>query len=165
VTLADNQPFTTESITPVGYEVDNRAPDFALKDVNENEWKLSDFKGKIVMVNFWATTCGPCIEEMPYLQEIQASEDWSGDLKIFAVNYKETETDVRYFLQANTGYEFTVLLDSDGGVAEEYGFIPLETTIPRTFFIDAEGIIKEIKEEPFLNAGEIEDILETFQAQ
>jgi len=164
-TLADNQQFTTESIIPVGYEVDNRAPDFTLEDVYENGWTLSEFKGKIVIVNFWATWCDPCVEELPYFQEIQASEDWSGDLKILAINCAETAQAVRSFLLDHTEYEFTVLLDSDGVVVEKYGFIPDETPIPRTFFIDADGVIKEIKEESFLNAGEIEDILETIQTQ
>jgi peroxiredoxin len=161
-TLADNQQFTTESIVPVGYEVGDRAPDFTLKDINDVEWTLSEYKGKIVIVNFWATLCGPCLGELPYFQEIQASEDWSGNVWIFAINCEETAPEVRSFLQDHPEYQFTVLLDSDGVVVEEYGF----TEIPRTFFIDAEGIIKEIKEEgPFLNAGEIEDILESIQTE
>jgi peroxiredoxin len=167
-TLADNQPFTTKSVIPVGYEEGNLAPDFSLKDVNGRMWTLSDFKGKIVVVNFWATWCEPCVEELPYFQAISGSEDWSGDLQIFAITAIDTnqsERDVKNFLQDNAGYTFTVLLDPNGGVAEEYGFTD-ETYIPRTFFIDAEGVIKEIQEEqPFSNSGEIEDILRPIQTQ
>ncbi|MFC2049669.1 redoxin domain-containing protein [Chloroflexota bacterium] len=160
-TLEDNQPFTTESIIPVGYQVGNRAPDFTLQDINENEWKLSDFKGKIVMVNFWATWCEPCKEEMPFFQEIVVSEDWSEDLKIFAINYIEPEGAVRSLITGEE-YTFTVLLDSTGEVAEEYGYIPNDTAIPRTFFIDADGIIKEVKlGDSFDSIDEIEDILDT----
>jgi len=163
--LADNHPFTTKSIIPVGYEVDKLAPEFSLNDIYEKEWKLRDFRGKIVMVNFWATWCGPCINEMPHLQEI--AQGWSVDLKIFAItsiNNNQSERDVLSFVQANQGYTFTVLLDPEGEVATEYGFTD-NTSIPRTFFIDAEGIIKEIKVDAFSDAAEIEDILDTLQEQ
>jgi peroxiredoxin len=166
-TLADNQQFTTKSIIPVGYEVGDRAPDFSLQDINGDTWKLSDFRDKIVMVNFWATWCGPCKDELPLFQEIEASEDWSGDLKIFAINIGETTDTVRSFVTSE-GYTLTVLLDSDGKVAEEYGYIPndINTPIPRTFFIDADGIIKEVKlGDSFDSTDEIEDILDTIQAQ
>jgi peroxiredoxin len=163
-TIAENQTFTTKTVIPVGYEEGDRAPDFTLEDINGNEWTLSDFRGKIVMVNFWATWCGPCTEELPFFQEIEASEDWAEDLKILAVNYKEPKGTVRSFLENNSQYEFTFLLDPDGEVAEKYGFTA-QTSIPRTFFIDAEGIIQEIKVDSFGSVTEIEDILDTLQTQ
>ncbi|MCJ7655449.1 MAG: redoxin domain-containing protein [Dehalococcoidia bacterium] len=164
---AENQKFTTESIIPVGYEVKDRAPDFTLEGLglNEGEVELSDFLGKIVMVNFWATTCVPCAEELPYFQEIQVSEDWSEDLKILAINYKQPKNHVLDWINnQEEDYTFTVLLDPDGEVAEKYGFTA-QTSIPRTFFIDAEGIIREIEEGSFSDKTDIEDILETLQAQ
>ena len=151
---AEDQKFTTEAIIPVGYEIGNLAPDFSLKDINDKVWKLSDFRGKIVIVNFWFTTCVPCNEEMPYLQGIQASDDWS-DVKIFAINYKETEQAVRSFLQDNPQYEFTVLLDPDGAVNERYDV----STWPTTFFIDAEGIIQKIQTGSFPSQTAIENVL------
>jgi len=164
-TLADNQQFTTESSIPVGYQVGNMAPDFALEDINKNEWKLSDFRGKIVMVNFWATWCDPCMQELHHFQEIEDSEDLSEDLKIFAINYNQTEATVRSELTGEN-YTFTILLDSNGEVAEEYGYIPNDTALPRTFFIDAEGIIKKaIEGDSFGSVGEIEDILDTLQTE
>jgi peroxiredoxin len=163
-TLAGNQPFTTKSIIPVGYEVDDRAPEFSLEDIHGKKWTLSDFQGKIVMVNFWATTCAPCTTELPFFQEIQASEDWLEDLQILAVNYKEQRPTVRSFLDDHTQYQFTVLLDPDGEVAEKYGFT-VQTSIPRTFFIGPDGIIKEVRGTSFSSANEIEDILDTIQTQ
>ncbi len=161
-TFAEDKTFKT--LPPVGYLEGNLAPEFMLEEINEKVWKLSDFRGKIVMVNFWATWCEPCTHEMPFFQEIEASEDWSEDLKILAINYKEPEEDVRSFLQVNAGYKFTVLLDLDGKVAEKYGYIPGTTKLPLTFFIDAEGIIKKVIEGVRFNStDEIEDILDTLQ--
>ena len=163
--LAESQTFTTKSTIPVGYEIDDLAPEFALEDVNGTVWKLSDYRGKIVMVNFWATWCQPCVNELPHFQEI--AQDWSGDLQIFAItsiDENQSDKDVRYFLQDNPEYTFTFLLDPDGKVAEEYGFVT-GTTIPRTFFIDAECIIKEIQEDPFSSPDDIEEILDTLQTQ
>ncbi len=150
-----NQTLKTISSIPVGYEKGNRAHDFTLKDLNGKDVKLSDFKGKIVMVNFWATWCDPCKNELPFFQAI--SDNWTEeDLKILAIS-KEGTTTVRSFI-TGAGYTFTVPLDSNGEVNTLYGFTTT-TTIPRTFFIDAEGIIREIKEESFGSQAEIESIL------
>ena len=162
-TLAGDQPFTTESVIPVGYEVDDLAYQFALQDINETEWKLRDFRGKIVMVNFWATWCPPCVGEMLHFQEI--AQDWSGDLQIFAItsiNAKQSKRDVSSFLQANPGYTFTVLLDPDGEVSTLYGITPT-TYIPRTFFIDADGIIRKVQEDSFKSPTEIANILNSLK--
>ncbi len=148
-----NQILKTISSIPVGYQKDNRAPGFTLKDINGNEWKLSDFRGKIVMVNFWATWCDPCVKELPFFQAI------SDNQTILAINYKETGNKVRSELTGK-GYTFTVLLDPDGEVSTLYGFTD-QTSIPRTFFIDAEGIIKKIKVDSFSNTTEIESILKS----
>jgi peroxiredoxin len=160
-TLAEaDQTFDTEYVIPEGYEEGNLAPDFSLEDINDKEWKLSDFRGKIVMVNFWFTTCGPCNEEMPYLQGIQASDDWS-DVKIFAINYKETGQTVRAFIQNNPQYQFTILLDPDGTINERYNVDVSHW--PTTFFIDAEGVIQKIQKGNFESQDQIEDILRTLQ--
>ena len=80
-----------------------------LQDLNGNDVKLSDFQGKIVIVNFWATWCGPCMEELPFFQAISDNET-AGGFKILAINYKETENQVRSELTGKD-YTFTVLLD------------------------------------------------------
>jgi peroxiredoxin len=161
-TSTTNQTFETKPIIPVGYEEGNRAPDFALKDINKQDVKLSDFRGKIVMVNFWATWCGPCKEELPFFQAI--SGNWSEeDLAILAISKEGTTTVLDWINNQEEVYTFTFLLDSEGEVTTNYGFIPGVTTIPRTFFIDAEGIIKKIKVDRFSSQTEIEDILNSLQ--
>jgi len=154
-----NQTFKTPAVIPVGAQVGNRAPPFTLKDLNGKNVKLSDFRGKIVMVNFWATWCIPCTEEMPFIQAISDNRS-EEDLKILAINFKEGTATVRSFIDKE-GYTFTVLLDSDGGVNTLYNV----DTLPTTFFIDAEGIIKERKEDSFSSKTEIENILKSLQTQ
>jgi peroxiredoxin len=158
---AENQKFTTESVIPVGYEEGDLAPDFTLKDLNDNNVNLKDFRGKIVIVNFWATWCGPCMNELPFFQAISDNES-AGGFKILAINQKETKNQVlSKFTDEGYTFTFTILLDSDGKITEKYGFVPQVTPIPKTFFIDAEGIIQEIQEGDFSSQDEIEDILDS----
>jgi peroxiredoxin len=163
---SDNQTFETTAAIPVGYEIGNRAPEFTLNDLNGNEVNLSDFRGKIVVVNFWATWCIPCMDELPYFQTIYDSDDWSGKVEILAIAVKTNETlnVIRQYVteEAEVQYTFNVLFDSNGDVQTLYGLTD-QTYIPRTFFIDAEGIIREIQEESFGSQAEIEDILNTLQ--
>jgi len=126
------------------------APDFQLPDLEGQSISLSDFRGEPVMVNFWASWCGPCRIEMPFIQEVY--EEWSGQgLVVLAINKGESLSTVNDFMQSGN-YSFPVLLDISQDVALEYSV----WGIPRTFFIDEDGIIKAIKIGPFLSKAEIE---------
>jgi len=117
-------------------EVGSKAPDFCLKDLSGQEYSLSELRGKPVLLNFWATWCGPCRGEMPYLEEIY--REWSGKgLTLFAVNIGESSSQARGYLQTY-GMSLPVLLDSAQTVAKRYNI----TGIPTTFFIDKNGIIQ-----------------------
>ena len=155
VTSTDHT-FKTLTSVAVGPQLGKRAPGFTLENPAGESVTLSDYQGKIVMLNFWATWCTPCIAEMPHFQEIQ--ENWSGDkdLVILAVNLREGATMVESWMN-NKGYTFPVLLDPVGQVASLYN----AATIPRTFFIDDEGIIKEIKIGRFTSQSDIEIILDS----
>ena len=158
-TSASNQTFTTLTPIPVGPKVGNRAPAFTLKDLNNNEVKLSDFRGKIVVVNFWATWCGPCMEELPFFQAISDNET-AGGFKILAINDKETKNKVSSELTGK-GYTFTftILLDSTGEVNTLYDV----SRWPKTFFIDADGIIRKVQEDSFKSPTEIANILNSLK--
>jgi len=128
------------------------AKDFQLADMNGRTVALSDFRGRPVMLNFWASWCGPCREEMPYIQEIYDDEKWSGTgLMILAVNIGESPEQARGFLNDN-GFSFPVLLDVKEEVARQYNI----RGIPTTFFIDGDGIIKDSKVGSFSGKAEIE---------
>jgi thiol-disulfide isomerase/thioredoxin len=109
------------------------------------------------MVNFWATWCVPCMEELPFLQAVSDNESANG-LKVLTVNDKESKNQVLSFIN-NEGYTFTVLLDSSGEVNTLYDV----KYYPTTFFVNADGIIKKIVEGSFQDQATIENILNTIQ--
>jgi peroxiredoxin len=113
------------------------AQDFTLKDINGKEIKLSSLKGKAVMVNFWATWCNPCREEMPDLQQSYEENKDKGFI-ILGINIKESESKVSQFVDS---YKITypVLLDIDGSVSTLYQVFG----VPMSYFIDRNGLIKD----------------------
>jgi peroxiredoxin len=94
------------------------APKFELKDPAGKPLSLSELKGKVVFVNFWATWCLPCIEEMPAMEKLHQELQKEG-LVILAVNFQEGTERVKEFLTKHN-LTFTALLDHDGKVAERY---------------------------------------------
>ena len=151
------QPTPTPSPTPTSIpqapQVGKRAPDFQLPDLEGQSVSLSEFQGKPVLLNFWATWCGPCRQEMPHIQGI-FEEKSDTDLIILAVDIGEELSTVNNFLQ-NGNFSFTVLLDTKQEISLKYNI----RAIPTTFFIDKDGIIQEIKVGAFSNTAEIEGLL------
>lgn len=117
-----------------------KAQDFKLKDLSGNEVSLSSFKGKNVLLNFWATWCPPCKSEMPDMEKLY-QETKDSDLVILAVNIGEDRDTVKGFIDKNK-YNYRILLDSDTSVSEKYTI----TSIPTTYLIDKDGNIV-----PFVN--------------
>lgn len=112
------------------------APDFTVVDMDGNSVKLSDFKGKTVVVNFWASWCGPCKMEMPDFNEIY--HKYGDDIVFMMVNMtdggQETVETAKAFISSQP-YDFPVYFDVNMEAAIAYGV----TAIPATYFIDAEG--------------------------
>ena len=120
-------------------QVGELAPDFALPNLEGQSISLSNFRGRGVLINFWASWCGPCIYEMPFIQEVD--EEWSGKgLQVLAINMRESRSQVLEFIESNS-FSFLVLLDEGGKVAERYYI----RGIPSNIFIDKEGIIQAMK--------------------
>lgn len=115
------------------------APDFELKDINTGQLvKLSELRGRPVWVNFWATWCPPCAEEMPEMQKLYDQYRHS-DLALLGVDVQESETSVRNFT-TNGNFTWTFLLDTDGSVVDRY----MVGGLPTHFFIDKTGTIRAI---------------------
>jgi thiol-disulfide isomerase/thioredoxin len=110
-------------------------PPLALRDIHGKEHQLSDYKGKVVVLNFWATWCDPCREEMPSMQRLQ--DKLAGKLVILAVDYGEGAPRIWEFLK-RVPVKFTVLLDRDTSAATAWKV----KVLPTTLVIDAEQKVR-----------------------
>jgi len=116
------------------------APDFTVTDLAGNTVRLSDYRGQPVVLNAWATWCGPCLSEMPDLETFYQEYKGQGVI-VLAVNLGEPGDRVTGFIQ-DSSYTFPVLLDeSTAAVGRPYRI----SAIPTTFFIDREGKIVSIR--------------------
>jgi len=151
-------PVLTQNAVAEGVQVGNRALDFEINDLSGNLVKLSSYRGKkIVILNFWATWCTPCMDELPLFQQVKTSWVNADRLEVLAVdNVKNDTLSTVQTAVSNGGYTFRVLLDSAGQVSQKY---VIGNTIPITYFIDSQGIIRSIKTTNFVNLSEIESIL------
>ncbi len=109
--------------------------DFELQDLSGATRRLSDFHGKVVFLNFWATWCGPCRFEMPSMEKLYKALKAKG-LEIVAVNLQEDRKSVQRFVN-EYGLSFPVLLDTTGRVGATYG----ARSIPTTYIVDREGFV------------------------
>lgn len=115
-----------------------KAPDFTLKDINGNPVSLSSFKGKVVLLNFWATWCPPCRAEIPSMNKLQQMLKNRG-LVILAVSTDRAVVTVKDFLK-NNPVNFTVVVDYNLSVSRSLYKVFM---MPTTFLIDKKGIIVE----------------------
>ncbi|PAB58385.1 TlpA family protein disulfide reductase [Anaeromicrobium sediminis] len=125
---ADEKPSAEEELA-----VGKPAPKFTLKDLNGKDVSLSDYKGKIVLINFWATWCAYCDMEMPDLEKLNKEND---DLVVLAVNVREGKDIVEKYIKEGK-YTFPVALDESGDVSAKY----LVSAFPTTYFVDKEGLL------------------------
>ena len=125
--------FQRPAATPV---VGRPAPALQLPTLAGQRASLSDYKGRPVVVNFWATWCEPCKQEMPALQAAAASHP---DMVVLGVDNVESAVKVKPFVD-RLGVRFPILLDEDGSVMERYQVIGL----PTSFFIDRSGTLRSL---------------------
>ena len=114
------------------------APDFEWTDVDGKTLRLSSYRGKVMVVNFWATWCLPCREEMPALQRVAASEP---DVVVLEVDLMEPSDKARSFLDSLGLDRLQPVLDSDGATTRRFGVL----TLPSTFFVDKDGVIRHLE--------------------
>ena len=117
-----------------------QAPDFTLQTPEGETVTLSDLRGQVVLVNLWASWCGPCRTEMPAMQQVyDAYKDQ--DFTILAVNatHQDNVTDAVAFANG-LKLTFPIVLDVDGGVSDQYQL----RSLPSSFFIDQDGQIREV---------------------
>jgi len=149
VLLWPNPNATASGGVPMG----GAAPDFELKTVSGETYRLSDLKGKAVLLNFFATWCRYCEEEMPVLEEAWRAYQDQG-LVVIGVDLDEADLAVTAF-QEELGLTFPILVDRGSNVARLYQIVPL----PTTYFIDRNGVVKGKWTGP-ITAGQLQQALE-----
>ncbi|MCE5312156.1 MAG: TlpA family protein disulfide reductase [Nitrospiraceae bacterium] len=119
------------------------APDFSLTDLDGKVWKLSDLRGKVVFLNFWATWCDSCKTENPTIQNLINLEKNNPDFVFLTILYNDRADNAREYMRKNS-FTFPVLIDN-AKTAKNYGL----TGVPETFIIDAKGIVRDKIVGPF----------------
>jgi len=132
---ASSQPFPGASNSPYGFTSGDLAPNFTVETLDGKIVSLSDYRGKTVLLNFWATWCPPCRSEMPDLEQLYRERKGQGFV-VLAVDLQEPKGPVADFVD-RFGLTFPILMDASGEVAERYNI----QVLPSTFFIDKEGRI------------------------
>jgi peroxiredoxin len=119
-----------------GIEIGNKAPDFKTMTLDGEEVQLSDFEGEEVLLNFWATWCPPCREEMPDMQQFYEQQD----VTVLAVNLTDTEMNENNVSAFIKEFEFTfpILMDKDTEISNLYRVNP----IPVSYMLDSNGVIQ-----------------------
>jgi peroxiredoxin len=118
--------------------VEDTVPDFTLSTLRGGDsWSLADHRGKVVIVNFWATWCPPCKEELPSLQSLLVKTLGQPEIEIVTILYRDSPDAAREYLD-KMGFSFTVLLDPEERTADLFGI----TGVPETYVIDPRGVLR-----------------------
>ena len=117
------------------------AMDFSAQTNAGDTFTLSEQAGNVVLINFWATWCGPCVEEMPALQDLYEEYGDSDNVKIILINSGESSQTVHRFLSQN-GYTMPCIYDTDNTVNDQYGIMG----IPYTVIFNKDGTVAETYE-------------------
>jgi len=114
------------------------APEFLLSDPSGKTYTLSELKGSVVFINFWATWCPPCAEELPSIQNLYNGFKDKKEFRMVTILYKDDYNKAMAYLKQNN-YTLPVLIDRDGKSAKAYGV----TGVPETYIVDKQGVLRE----------------------
>ena len=114
------------------------SPDFTLASLQGKNLRLAEQRGDVIMLNFWASWCGPCRQEMPLLDELHARYEAAG-FKVWGVNVDSNRADAEQMLQ-RIPVDFPILFDSASSVSKLYGV----DAMPSSVFIDRDGNVRHI---------------------
>ena len=158
--LAIRQPVVEEELErrELGERIEREAPQFAIADQNGFEWRLSDLEGKIVVLKFWATWCGPCIEEFPHFVELLKTYEDDADVVFLTIATAGSPRDEVAAQIEEGGFTFPVLFDEQG-LALDYEILGY----PTTFYLDRAGFI-QFKRGGFVESGYEEGVARRIDA-
>jgi len=130
--------FITACVPSSEIDIGKKAPTFQLRNLRGKEMALSSLRGKVVLINFWATWCGPCREEMPSMEALYGHYD-RADFEILAISIDTVSAEqVRSYVET-FGFRFPILLDQRLSVYELYQV----RVVPASFLVDREGMMQE----------------------
>jgi peroxiredoxin len=155
VALPEARNTTNEEPSP---EEGRVGPDFVLERLGGGQQRLSDLQGKPVLLNFWASWCGPCREEMPAIVEQYARYKDQG-LVVVGVNLQEADGKIEEFT-TDFGIEFPVVIDRSGEVAETWRIGGAFDGLPSSYFIDEHGVVKAVYNLPLTEDSIAEGLAE-----
>jgi peroxiredoxin len=115
------------------------APNFTLSSSSGEQVSLADLRGQVVMINFWATWCGPCRQEMPHLEALHQRYESLG-FSLLGVNVEDDPQGARKWLAENADVSFTILFDSANSVSKLYDVVAM----PSTVIVDRKGAVRFI---------------------
>jgi len=139
-------------VAPGGINVGNRARDFTLENLAGDKVSLSDYEGKVVLINFWATWCPPCRAEIPDLEA--AYRAWEGNgLVVLGLSTDESREQVQAFVD-EFGMTYPILLDSEAKIMETYR----ARGLPMSVLVDRDGVI-QVRHIGYLDAEQLNDYL------
>jgi len=131
--------FTIKPVqSPKTAHVGSMPHDFELIDPNQNSTRLSELRGSVVFINFWATWCTSCIEEMPSIERMSRNLSENSSFKVVTILYKDNLNRALGFMEQN-GFTFPVYLNPDESASKIFGI----TGIPETFIIDKHGLLRK----------------------
>jgi peroxiredoxin len=149
----------------IGLDQGNTPPDFELKTMTGETVKLSDYKGKKVILNFWASWCGPCKAEMPHMQNYYLNNKESANVEVIAVNLTAYERGEPGRIRENVmdfieeyGLTFPIPMDGSGTVSQAYSIL----TIPTTYILGTDGTIAQIVVGP-MNEETMENLINSVE--
>lgn len=125
----------------IAVELDELAPDFTLRSNTAFNLRLADFRGQVVMINFWATWCGPCLQEMPILDRMHEKYESAG-FTLFGVNVDKDPLKAERFIQ-QLGVSFPILYDDESIAGDLYDV----DSMPFSVFVDRAGYLRYVHKE------------------
>ena len=132
---ASADPAPVKARSPYQFTAGSPAPDFTLQTLKGETVSLKDYRGEVLLINFWATWCPPCRSEMPDMEDLYI-ERKNQDFTVLAINIQEADKPVSSFVD-RYGLTFPVLMDVTGEVSQQFGV----QSLPTSFFVDKEGRI------------------------